>query len=171
MKFAKMHGQGNDFVVIDGVRQEISMTPDVARKVVQYFQQVGEAPGMEKLTKREREVLDCLAQGWLYKEIADRLGISIETARKHLKNIYRKLQVGTRTRHEGRIGPAQFSRALESAWSLVGAVNKYLVDNEPWTLGEKPDETSRSRFATNCPRNDSGGLRLRAGRRKAGQDQ
>jgi DNA-binding NarL/FixJ family response regulator len=73
------------------------MTPDVARKVVQYFQQLGGAPGMEKLTKREREVLDCLAQGWLYKEIADRLGISIETARRHLKNIYRKLQVGTRT--------------------------------------------------------------------------
>ena len=42
----------------------------------------------------------------------------------------------------------QFSRALESAWSLVGAVNKYLVENEPWTLGEKADETSRSRLAT-----------------------
>jgi methionyl-tRNA synthetase len=42
----------------------------------------------------------------------------------------------------------QFSRALESAWSLVGAVNKYLVENEPWTLGEKEDEVSRARLGT-----------------------
>jgi methionyl-tRNA synthetase len=42
----------------------------------------------------------------------------------------------------------QFSRALETAWALVGAVNKYIVENEPWALGEKTDESSRSRLAT-----------------------
>ncbi|HSE48328.1 MAG TPA: methionine--tRNA ligase [Terriglobales bacterium] len=42
----------------------------------------------------------------------------------------------------------QFSKALESAWSLVGAVNKYLVENEPWALGEKQDDQSRSRLGT-----------------------
>src|SRR5437660_9811879 len=42
----------------------------------------------------------------------------------------------------------QFSRALESAWGLVAAVAKYIVENEPWTLGEKQDEHSRSRLAT-----------------------
>jgi methionyl-tRNA synthetase len=42
----------------------------------------------------------------------------------------------------------QFSRALESAWSLVAAVDKYIVENEPWALGEKQDEDSRSRLAT-----------------------
>ena len=42
----------------------------------------------------------------------------------------------------------QFSRALESAWSLVAAVDKYIVENEPWTLGDKRDEHSRSRLAT-----------------------
>ena len=42
----------------------------------------------------------------------------------------------------------QFSRALEAAWSLVGAVNKYIVDNEPWAVAEKEDEGSRSRLAT-----------------------
>jgi len=42
----------------------------------------------------------------------------------------------------------QFSRALESAWGLVAAVDKYIVENEPWTLGEKQDEHSRSRLAT-----------------------
>ena len=42
----------------------------------------------------------------------------------------------------------QFSRALESAWSLVAAVDKYIVENEPWSLGEKQNEDSRSRLAT-----------------------
>jgi methionyl-tRNA synthetase len=42
----------------------------------------------------------------------------------------------------------QFSRALESAWALVAAVDKYIVENEPWALGEKNDEDSRVRLAT-----------------------
>jgi len=42
----------------------------------------------------------------------------------------------------------QFSRALESAWELMGAVNKYIVEQEPWSLGDKQDETSRARLAT-----------------------
>lgn len=42
----------------------------------------------------------------------------------------------------------QFSRGLEAAWSLVGAVDKYIVENEPWALGEKQDEESRARLAT-----------------------
>ena len=42
----------------------------------------------------------------------------------------------------------QFSRALELAWALVAAVDKYIVENEPWALGEKQDEGSRARLAT-----------------------
>jgi methionyl-tRNA synthetase len=42
----------------------------------------------------------------------------------------------------------QFSRALEIAWGLVAAVDKYIVENEPWSLDEKKDEESRSRLAT-----------------------
>jgi methionyl-tRNA synthetase len=42
----------------------------------------------------------------------------------------------------------QFSRALEAAWGLVAAVDKYIVENEPWSLGEKQDEGSRARLAT-----------------------
>jgi methionyl-tRNA synthetase len=42
----------------------------------------------------------------------------------------------------------QFSRALEIAWGLIAAVDKYIVENEPWALGEKQDEDSRSRLAT-----------------------
>jgi methionyl-tRNA synthetase len=42
----------------------------------------------------------------------------------------------------------QFSKALEVAWGLVAAVDKYIVENEPWALGEKQDEGSRARLAT-----------------------
>ncbi len=42
----------------------------------------------------------------------------------------------------------QFSRALEIAWGLVAAVDKYIVENEPWSLGEKQDDESRARLAT-----------------------
>src|SRR6202140_4893628 len=44
--------------------------------------------------------------------------------------------------------PFQFSRALETAWGLVAAVDKYIVENEPWSLGEKQDNESRARLAT-----------------------
>jgi methionyl-tRNA synthetase len=42
----------------------------------------------------------------------------------------------------------QFSRALETAWALVAAVNKYIVENEPWAVAEKEDQDSRARLAT-----------------------
>ena len=42
----------------------------------------------------------------------------------------------------------QFSKALEAAWGLVSAVDKYIVENEPWALGDKQDEASRARLAT-----------------------
>jgi len=42
----------------------------------------------------------------------------------------------------------QFSRALETAWGLVAAVNKYIVDHEPWAVAEKDDQDSRARLAT-----------------------
>jgi methionyl-tRNA synthetase len=52
------------------------------------------------------------------------------------------------TEYNTLFGQCQFSRALEAAWGLVAAVDKYIVENEPWALGEKPDEESRSRLAT-----------------------
>jgi methionyl-tRNA synthetase len=48
----------------------------------------------------------------------------------------------------GLFGQYQFSRALEVGWGLVAAVDKYIVENEPWVLGEKQDEESRARLAT-----------------------
>jgi DNA-binding NarL/FixJ family response regulator len=49
------------------------------------------------LTAREREVLNCMAEGLLYKEAADRMGLSVDTIRAHLRNIYKKLGVRNRT--------------------------------------------------------------------------
>ena len=69
------------------------MTPRIARKVVRHFQ--ADSAEVQKLTRRELEVLDGLAQGWPYKEIAARLGIRLDTARDHLRSIYRKLRVSS----------------------------------------------------------------------------
>jgi len=74
------------------------MTTHIARKVVQSFQQTGASPRQtENLSPREQEVLDCLSQGFLYKEIAEKLGISYETVHTYIRRIYEKLQVRTRT--------------------------------------------------------------------------
>jgi RNA polymerase sigma factor (sigma-70 family) len=74
------------------------MTTHIARKVVQSFQRTATvAPPTENLSQREQEVLDLLSQGFLYKEIADKLGISYETVHTYIRRIYEKLQVRTRT--------------------------------------------------------------------------
>jgi DNA-binding NarL/FixJ family response regulator len=74
------------------------MTTHIARKVVQSFQKAGVSPQpTENLSQREQEVLDCLSQGFLYKEIAEKLGISYETVHTYIRRIYEKLQVRTRT--------------------------------------------------------------------------
>lgn len=74
------------------------MTTHIARKVVQSFQRpAANAQPTENLSQREQEVLDCLAQGFLYKEIAEKLGISYETVHTYIRRIYEKLQVRTRT--------------------------------------------------------------------------
>lgn len=74
------------------------MTAHIARKVVQSFQQpAGQSAPVEELSPREKEVLDLLAKGHLYKEISDKLGVSYETVRTYIRRIYEKLHVRTRT--------------------------------------------------------------------------
>ena len=72
------------------------MTSAIARKVVESFR---ESPPKEetKLTRRETEILDCLARGFSNKEIAQQLSLSVETVGWHLKQIYEKLHVHCRT--------------------------------------------------------------------------
>jgi DNA-binding NarL/FixJ family response regulator len=74
------------------------MTMHIARKVVQSFQHTAAtAQPTENLSEREQQVLDCLSQGLMYKEIAEKLGISYETVHTYIRRIYEKLQVRTRT--------------------------------------------------------------------------
>jgi DNA-binding NarL/FixJ family response regulator len=74
------------------------MSGEIARKVVQSFQHPLTAPGTANgLTKREEEILSYLVKGFFYKEIANSLFISVETVRTHIRNIYEKLQVRTRS--------------------------------------------------------------------------
>lgn len=74
------------------------MTTHIARKVVQSFQKpVAAEQTSEALSAREQEVLDHLSQGFLYKEIAEKMGISYETVHTYIRRIYEKLQVRTRT--------------------------------------------------------------------------
>lgn len=74
------------------------MTTHIARKVVLSFQRAAPAASpTENLSPREQEVLDCLAKGFLYKEIAEKLQISYETVHTYIRRIYEKLQVRTRT--------------------------------------------------------------------------
>ena len=74
------------------------MTPQLARRVVQFFTRPGEADSsMAKLTPGEKEFLDQLAKGYAYKEIADRMNISIDTVRSYVRTVYEKLHVHSRT--------------------------------------------------------------------------
>ncbi|MDB6027402.1 MAG: DNA-binding response regulator [Verrucomicrobiales bacterium] len=85
---AEVHGGGSP------------MTSQIARMVVEHFHGVAGASGEtnnEGLTARERDILDHLAKGFRNKEIADLLGIGIDTVRAHLRNIYEKLHVSSRT--------------------------------------------------------------------------
>ena len=68
------------------------MSPSVARKVLDFFQQPKVEP-LNVLTSREKEIVQGLVDGLSYKQISDKLFISLETVRSHIKNIYRKLQV------------------------------------------------------------------------------
>ena len=74
------------------------MSMRVARKVVDHFHRIRHpCSEMEKLTKREQEILTLLAKGYLYRQIGDTLGISLGTVRTYLQRIYEKLHVQTRT--------------------------------------------------------------------------
>lgn len=70
------------------------MSSQIARKVVMAFQvDVPYFDAKEKLSDRENEVLQWLSKGFSYQEIADKLFLSVETIRTHIRNIYEKLQV------------------------------------------------------------------------------
>jgi DNA-binding NarL/FixJ family response regulator len=74
------------------------MSCEIARRVIHSFHKSKPEPSpQDKLTGREEEILQCLAQGYATKEIADKLSVSYDTVRYHLKHIYDKLHVHSRT--------------------------------------------------------------------------
>ena len=76
------------------------MSGAIARKVVQSFSQTPPAKTphqFEALSPREQSVLELLTQGYLYKEIAESLGVSVPTVATHIRRIYEKLQVRSRS--------------------------------------------------------------------------
>lgn len=73
------------------------MSFSIARRVLQHFERtLSEIKGFDELTGREKEILELLSQGLLYKEIADKKCISMDTVKKHVGNIYRKLHVNNK---------------------------------------------------------------------------
>ena len=74
------------------------MTPQLARRVVQYFSQPAQAASpVSGLSPGEKDFLAQLANGYAYKEIADRMSISIDTVRSYVRAVYEKLHVHSRT--------------------------------------------------------------------------
>ncbi len=95
--------------VIDLFHGGSPMSSVIARKVIQAFRPAVAEKNLdvEKLTNREREMLDLLAKGYRYKEIADQLCISFETVRTHIHNIYEKLHVQSRTEALNKVFPRE----------------------------------------------------------------
>ena len=73
------------------------MSSHIARKIVSSFHAQGPNKELEKLSVRETEILQYLSKGLRYKEIAAEMFLSVETVRTHIRNIYEKLQVNSRT--------------------------------------------------------------------------
>ena len=73
------------------------MSPEIGRKVLDYFQRADEKLQLSELTEKERKVLSFIVEGFLYKEIAVKLNVTIDAIKKHAHNIYEKLQVRNRS--------------------------------------------------------------------------
>lgn len=88
-----------EHALIDVIKGGVPMTSGIARRVAEYFRKrTGKVPLDQqfKLSQREVEVLSLLAKGYVNKEIADKLSLSVETIRSYLKNIYEKMHVHSR---------------------------------------------------------------------------
>jgi DNA-binding NarL/FixJ family response regulator len=95
--------------MLEAIREVIEggspMSPSIARKVVSFFKTAPQANEAKSLTTREKEVLDYLSRGFLYKEIAEKLSIATGTVKRHLHSIYEKLHVQNKTEALNKVYP------------------------------------------------------------------
>jgi len=83
--------------VMEVLNGGVPMTSEIARRVISSFRrEPAKNSAVTRLTPREEEILTLLSKGFVNKEIAVKLGVTYETVRDHLKNIYEKLHVHTR---------------------------------------------------------------------------
>jgi DNA-binding NarL/FixJ family response regulator len=87
--------------ILEAIKEVVAggspMSSQIARKVIATFQPKAGIDEVEILTPKEKEILKALSKGLRYKEIAFEMHISIETVRSHVRRIYEKLQVQSRT--------------------------------------------------------------------------
>jgi DNA-binding NarL/FixJ family response regulator len=87
--------------IADAIKDALSggapMTPTIARKVLNYFYRAKKAKTNYDLTSREKEILEQLVDGLSYKKISEKLFISVDTVRSHIKSTYQKLQVHSKS--------------------------------------------------------------------------
>jgi DNA-binding NarL/FixJ family response regulator len=88
--------------IVEAIREAreggMPLTPRMATKVAGYFQALDKTHSeLESLSQRERQALELLAEGFLYKEIAEKMGVSYLTVHQYTKHIYEKLHVHSRT--------------------------------------------------------------------------
>jgi DNA-binding NarL/FixJ family response regulator len=81
----------------EALRGGAPLTPQVAQSVLRMFATLAQPAQDYGLTAREKKILELMTQGLIKKEIADRLGVSYHTVDTHLRNIYTKLHVHSRT--------------------------------------------------------------------------
>jgi DNA-binding NarL/FixJ family response regulator len=90
----------HDSMLADAVDEALNGGLPISREVAAHLldidDAVTEASGIEKLTAREREVTNLIARGYTYREIGERLGISVKTVEGHISNIFGKLEVANR---------------------------------------------------------------------------
>lgn len=99
--------------IFEAVAGGAPMSPSIARKVIQHFHILRPASvpplnGEGQLSPREQEIVDLIAHGYIRKEVADHLGISLETVKTHLGRVYEKLHVKTAAQAVARLrGPTK----------------------------------------------------------------
>ncbi len=88
---------------------------DVAAHLLDLDDGIKEASGLEKLTPRERGVVNLIARGYTYRETSSRLDIAVKTLESHINNIFRKLQIATRSELTALAYDAGFIRPEDAA--------------------------------------------------------